>query len=63
VADFLSPTGVLIVWPDAQQAAAGRALRTVLESHGFRIEAGTVHERSSAIAARRCDKGVISKVA
>src|SRR5215831_18250637 len=63
VADFLSLTGVLIVWLDPYQPAAGRALRSVLESHGFRIEAGTAHERGSAVAARRCDKGAISKVA
>src|SRR6516225_7628115 len=42
VADFLSRTGVLIVWLDPLQPAIGRPLRTVLESHGFRIEAGTV---------------------
>ena len=63
MADYLSPTGVLIVWLDAQQPAAGRPLRPVLESYGFRIEAGTVQERDSAVAARRCDKGLISKVA
>src|SRR5262244_1690361 len=45
VADFLSRTGVLIVWLDPPQPATGRPLRTVLESRGFRIEAGTVHER------------------
>src|SRR5262249_29723649 len=63
VADFLSLTGVLIFWLDPQKPATGRALRSVLESHGFRIEAGTVHERGSAVAARRCDKDAISKVA
>src|SRR5215475_8788398 len=60
---FLSLAGVLIVWLDALQPAAGRPLRTVLESHGFRIEAGTVHERGSAVAARRCEPKPISKVA
>jgi hypothetical protein len=63
VANFLSLTGVLIVWLDPQHPAAGRPLRSVLESHGFRIEAGTVQERGSAVAARRCDKGLISEVA
>jgi hypothetical protein len=62
VANFLSITGVLIVWLDPQHPAAGRPLRSVLESHGFRIEVG-VQERGSAVAARRCDKGLISKVA
>jgi hypothetical protein len=59
--DFLSFTGVLIVWLD--QPAAGSRLRSVLEGHGFRIEAGTVHERGSAVAARRFERGVTSKVA
>ena len=63
MADYLSPSGVLIVWLDAQQPAAGRPLRSVLESHGFRIEAGTVHERGAAVAARRCEVKPISKVA
>jgi len=63
IADFLSPTGVLIVWLDPHQPATARPLRSVLESHGFWIEAGTVHERGSAVAARRYDKGIISKVA
>ena len=63
VADFLSPTGVLVVWLDPHQSATARPLRSVLESHGFWIEAGSVHERGSAVAARRRDKGVISEVA
>src|SRR5262249_55995547 len=63
IADFLSPTGVLIVWLDPHQPATARPLRSVLESHGFWIEAGTVHERCSAVAARRCDRGVFSEVA
>src|ERR1700746_563381 len=47
VADFLSLTGVLIVWLDPLQPATGRPLRTVLESHGFRHEGGTVPARGS----------------
>jgi len=62
-ADFLSPAGVLIVWLDPRQSATARPLRSVLESHGFWIEAGTVHEQGSAVAARRYDKGLISEVA
>ena len=61
--DFLTPAGGLAVWLDPLQPATGRPLRTVLESHGFRIEAGTVHERGSAVAARRCELKPISKVA
>jgi hypothetical protein len=63
IADFLSPTGVLIVWLDPHQPATARPLRSVLERHGFWIEAGTRHEQASAVAARRYDKGLISKVA
>jgi hypothetical protein len=63
VAGFLSRTGVLIVWLDPLQPATGRPLRTVLKSRGFRIEAGAVHERGSAVAARRCEVKPISKVA
>src|SRR5262249_21815983 len=44
-ADFLSPAGVLIVWLDPHQSATARPLRSVLESHGFWIEAGTVPHR------------------
>jgi hypothetical protein len=63
VEGFLSLMGVVIVWLEPQHPVPARALRTVLESHGFRIEARTVHERSFAVAARRCEKGVIAKVA
>src|SRR5260370_36621085 len=51
-ADFLSPAGVLIVWLDPRQSATARPLRSVLESHGFWIEARTWNERGSAVAAR-----------
>ncbi len=61
--DWAADAGVLIVWLDPRQSATARPLRSVLESHGFWIEAGTVHERGSAVAARRCDKGLISEVA
>ena len=63
VADFLSRTGVLIVWLDPLQPATSRPLRAVLEGRGFRIEVGTVHERGSAVAARRYEVKPISKVA
>jgi len=61
--DFLSPKGVLIVWLDPHRPATARPLRSVLENHGFWIEAGTLHERGSAVAARRYDKSLISKAA
>jgi hypothetical protein len=61
--DFVGTAGVLIVWLEAHQGAAGPRLRAVLDSHGFRIEAGTLHERGTAVAARRCEAGTTSKVA
>src|SRR5262249_15483292 len=61
--DFVNTAGVLIVWLDPHEDAAGARLRGVLDSYGFRIEAGTFHERGAAVAARRCDIGTTSKVA
>src|SRR5260370_15422596 len=48
-ADFLSPACVLIVWFDPRQSVAARPLRSLLESQGFWIEAGTLPERGSAV--------------
>src|ERR1700719_46761 len=50
VVDFLSLTGVLIVWLDPLQPATGRPPRTVLA-------------RASAVSARRFELKPISKVA
>jgi hypothetical protein len=61
--DFLSPTGVLVVWVDPQEPAGNRKLRSAIEKHGLVIEAGTVRERGSAIAAQRCETKLIVKVA
>src|SRR5450756_1827166 len=41
---FLGPSGMLVVWVDPQKAAASESLRRVVESRGFVIEAGTVHD-------------------
>ena len=60
---FLGPTGVLVVWVDPQERAGNRKLRAVLDEHGFVVEAGTVQNHGSAIAARQCEPGPISKVA
>ena len=51
--DFLSPTGVLVVWVDPQKAAANETLRLSLERRGFVIESGTIHECGCAVSARR----------
>jgi hypothetical protein len=61
--DFVGRAGVLIVWLDPHQDAAGPRLRGILDSHGFRIEVGTLHDRGAAVAARRCETGTTSKVA
>jgi hypothetical protein len=61
--DFVGPAGVLIVWLDPHEGAAGPRLRGILDSHGFRIEVGTFHDRGAAMAARRCETGTTSKVA
>jgi hypothetical protein len=59
----LTPSGVLIAWLDPQERAGNRALRAMLEEHGFVVEAGTVRHHGSAVAARRCDPCAVSKVA
>jgi hypothetical protein len=61
--DFLSPTGVLVVWVDPQERAGNRTLRSTLERHGLVVEAGTIREHGSAVAAQRSDRQPISKVA
>ena len=61
--DFLSPTGVLVVWVDPQEPAANRNLRSMLERHGLLVEAGTIHEFGSAVSARQCESNPMSKVA
>ena len=60
---FLTPSGVLVAWLDPQERAGNRKLRAVLEEHGFVVEAGTVRDHGSAVAARRCDLRPLSKAA
>jgi hypothetical protein len=60
---FLGPTGVLVIWVDSQERAGNRKLCSVLEEHGFVVEARTVRDHGSAIAGRRCEPRPISKVA
>jgi len=58
---FLTPSGVLVAWLDPQERAGNRKLRAILEEHGFVVEAGTVRDHGSAVAARRCDPYPLSK--
>jgi acetolactate synthase regulatory subunit len=61
--DFLSPTGVLVVWVDPQQPASNRKLRSAIEKRDLVVEAGTVREHGSAIAAQRRETKPTVKVA
>lgn len=61
--DFLSPTGVLVVWVDPQERAGNRKLRSALQRHGLIVEAGTIREHGSAVSAQRSDMHPIRKVA
>ncbi len=58
---FLAPSGVLVAWLDPQERTGNRKLRAMLEGHGFVVEAGTVRDHGSAVAARRCDPYPLSK--
>ena len=61
--DFLSPTGVLVVWVDPQEPADNRKLRAAIEKHGLVVEAGTVRDHGCAVTARRRETKPIAKVA
>ena len=60
---FSAPSGVLVAWVDPQERAGNRKLRAMLEEHGFVVEAGTVRDHGSAVAARRYDPCPVSKAA
>jgi hypothetical protein len=61
--DFLSPSGVLVVWVDPQKAVANEALQFSLERRGFIIEEATVHDCGCAVSARRREVNPIRKAA
>jgi hypothetical protein len=61
--DFLSPSGVLVVWVDPQKATANEALRLSLERRGFVIEGGTVHDCGCAVSARRREMNPVRNAA
>jgi hypothetical protein len=51
--DFLSPRAVLVIWLDAQKAAAKEALRAAVTKRGFVVLQGTDHPCGSVLLARR----------
>ena len=63
LANFLSPSGILVVWVDAQKPAANQSLRALLETRGFIVMQGTVHECGSALSARRQQTYPLQKAA
>jgi hypothetical protein len=52
---FLSTTGVLVIWTNAQQSMPSRELRLLLQRLGFRVEAGAHCEEGVAVSARRLE--------
>ncbi len=63
IANFLSPTGTLVVWDDAQKPAVRQSLRALLEARGFAVVQNIVHECGSALAARRQQTYPLQKAA
>jgi hypothetical protein len=61
--DFLSATGILVVWVDPQKPAANQQLRSALQRRSFVIEDGAVHEYGYAVSARRREVNPIRKAA
>ena len=61
--NFLRPSGVLVVWVDAQKPTANQSLRALLETRGFIVMQGTVHECGSALSARRQQTYPLQKAA
>jgi hypothetical protein len=61
--NFLSPTGILVVWVDAQKPMASQSLRASLEARGFVVMQGTVHECGSALSAQRQQTYPLQKAA
>jgi hypothetical protein len=53
VLNFLSPSGVLVVWVDAQKPAAKESLRASAAKRGFVVVHGAEHECGWALLARR----------
>ena len=63
IANFLSSTGTLVVWDDAQKPTVNQSLRALLEVRGFTVVQSTVHECGCALAARRQQTYPLQKAA
>ena len=61
--DYLNSAAVLVVWVDPQKPAANQNLQAALQTHGFRVEAGSAYEYGFAISARRLESAPISQAA
>jgi hypothetical protein len=61
--DFVCPSGVLVVWVDAQKPTANQSLRALVETRGFIVMQGTIHECGSALSARRQQTYPLQKAA
>ncbi|WP_304500788.1 hypothetical protein [Bradyrhizobium japonicum] len=53
--DFLSRRAVLVIWLDAQRAAAKEALRAAVTKRGFVVLQGAEHPCGSVLLARRSE--------
>lgn len=53
--DFLSPRAVLVIWLDAQKAAAKDTLRAAVTKRGFVVLQGAEHPCGSVLLARRSE--------
>jgi hypothetical protein len=63
LAAFVAANGMIVVWVDAQKAAANQRLRATLEQLGFDIEDETSHACGCGIAARRREAFPLRKAA
>jgi hypothetical protein len=63
LANFLSPSAVLVIWVDAQKPAATESLRALVTKRGFVIVRGTVHDCGCALLARRSQTYPVEKAA
>ena len=61
--NFLSRSGILVVWVDAQKPTANQSLHALLETRGFIVMQGTVHDCGSALSARRQQTYPLQKAA
>ena len=61
--NFLSRSGILVVWVDAHKPTANQSLRALLETRGFIVMQGTVHDCGSALSARRQQTYPLQKAA